>query len=146
VFSEQGAVCVLPVFSDDSVLLIKQYRFGVDEALLELCAGTLEIGEDPSICAVRELEEETGYTSKNIKPFSLPAFFPSPGVLSEKMYVFVARDLIEVGHRQEDSEFIQNLKFTRDEIRTLLSGGKIVDAKTALVLSLWLQFSPQEEK
>src|ERR1044071_8883951 len=61
IVEHHGAVAIVPMLDDETVLLIRQYRQAVDEMLLEIPAGTLEDGEDPEVCAARELEEETGY-------------------------------------------------------------------------------------
>eukprot|EP01100_Stratorugosa_tubuloviscum_P010068 TRINITY_DN4275_c0_g3_i1.p1 TRINITY_DN4275_c0_g3~~TRINITY_DN4275_c0_g3_i1.p1 ORF type:complete len:180 (-),score=94.67 TRINITY_DN4275_c0_g3_i1:74-613(-) len=133
-----GAVCILPILADGSILLIRQFRFAVNTFLYELPAGTLENQEQPAACAARELEEETGYSATSIEPLTPPYFFPSPGVLSERMYAFVATGLTAVGQKLEATEDIKVLPHTVDQIRQLLATGAILDAKTYVILSAFL--------
>src|SRR4051812_1150779 len=76
-----GAVVILPFLDADTILLIRNRRFSINEVLTELPAGTLERGEDPINCAGRELIEETGYVANRMKPIG--TLYPSPGILSE---------------------------------------------------------------
>jgi ADP-ribose pyrophosphatase len=134
-------VIILAVADDGRIVMIKNRRHTVFETLLELPAGTLErdargVAEDPAGCAARELTEETGYTAKRITPFGW--FYTSPGILTEKMFAFLARD-ITVGPQQlEDNEQIQVVLLTRDEVLREISENRIVDAKTIATLLKYL--------
>ena len=86
-----GAVTILPLFDDGRVCLIYNQRVAAGKTLIELPAGTLEPGEDPATTALRELAEETGYRAKRVE--KLCEFFMSPGILTERMHVYVARGL-----------------------------------------------------
>src|SRR5437764_3983068 len=86
-----GAVVILPLPDDGHVCLLRNYRFSVAETLLELPAGTLEPPETPEAAAARELAEETGYQARSWR--KLAEFYASPGVMTERMYLFAARDL-----------------------------------------------------
>lgn len=130
-----GAVVVLPVLEDGRIVMINNHRFAVGRTLLELPAGTLEADEDPAACAGRELEEETGYRCRRIEP--LCDFYTSPGILSERMYAFVASDLEHVGQRLEAGEEIEVAIEPADKIRQLLIGGKLKDGKTIAVLGTY---------
>src|SRR4051812_47462125 len=83
-----GAVVILPGLDADRIVLLRDYRFVVGETLWEVPAGTMTQGEDPEACARRELTEETGYTAA--KWTSLGFLYASPGVLDEKLHLFVA--------------------------------------------------------
>src|SRR5687767_543767 len=86
-----GAVAILPLLTDDHVCLVRNVRPNVGETLWEIPAGTLEPSEPVEMAAARELREETGYLAAQLE--KLGEFFPSPGVLSERMHLFVARGL-----------------------------------------------------
>lgn len=123
-----GAVTVLPVVDQDHICLIRSWRVAVEETLLEIPAGTLEIGEDPAECAHRELIEETGYRAGKIE--FVQEFYLSPGILDEKMRLFIAKDLTPGATALEPGERIENWIVTWDEALDLVRNGKIRDAKT----------------
>lgn len=131
-----GAVIILPVLDDGRIVLIRNYRHTVLEELWELPAGTLELGEEPVACAARELTEETGYTAAQLVP--LGWFYTSPGILTEKMYAFLATALT-VGQQQlEAHELIRVQPLSVPEIRRLIRENLIVDAKTIATLLKYL--------
>jgi ADP-ribose pyrophosphatase len=130
-----GAVTILPIRADGTIVMIRNERFSIDETLIELPAGTLEQGEDPVVCAHRELEEEAGVRAGRMSP--LVEFFTSPGICNEKMYAFVATDLTEVGQKLEPGENISVVEYKPNEVKTLLAGGKLRDGKTIAVLGAW---------
>lgn len=123
-----GAVTVLPIVDKDHICLIRSWRVAVEETLLEIPAGTLEIGEDPAECAHRELIEETGFRAGKIE--FVQEFFLSPGILDEKMRLFMAKDLTAGETALEPGEKIENWIVTWDEAMELIRTGKIRDAKT----------------
>jgi ADP-ribose pyrophosphatase len=129
-----GAVTVLPLVSPDQVLLIRNHRFAVQETLLELPAGTLEPGEDPEKTARRELEEETGYRAGSLT--FLHSFWMSPGILRERMHLFVAGGLTPGAACLEPGEQIEPLVVPWAEALEMVRTGQIQDAKT-LVGLLW---------
>ena len=88
-----GAVLIVPILSDGRMVLVRNWRVAVGQALLEFPAGTLEQGESPLETARRELEEETGYGAGSME--SVGSFFTSPGFADEVMHVFLAGDLEE---------------------------------------------------
>jgi ADP-ribose pyrophosphatase len=132
-----GAVAILPLVDPGHVCLLRNRRPIVGETLLEVPAGTLEPDEAPEAAAVRELAEETGYRAGRWR--RLTAFFPSPGVLSERTHLFLAEDLTPGEMRPERDEdlkpevvpWAQALAWARD--------GTIQDAKTLVALFLWEQ-------
>jgi ADP-ribose pyrophosphatase len=127
-----GAVVVLPLLDADTVVLIKQRRYAIDRELLELPAGTLEKGEPPMNCAGRELLEETGYLAGRIQ--ALGNFFSSPGILTEKMYAYVAYDLERKQQKLDDGEEIELLKVGFTEAVAMIRTGEIADAKSIATL------------
>src|SRR5688500_6460877 len=86
-----GAVAVIPMVDERHVCLIENYRLSVDQTLLEIVAGTLDPGETPLAAARRELREETGYEARSLEQIAW--FYLSPGIVDEKMHVFVAQGL-----------------------------------------------------
>jgi ADP-ribose pyrophosphatase len=131
-----GAVIILPILADGRIVLIENVRHTVGESLLELPAGTLEKGEPPEVCAARELEEETGYRAGRID--SLGWFYTSPGILTEKMYAFVALDLTPGPQALEENEMISVKPTSVKEVLELIQSNAIVDGKTIAVILKYL--------
>lgn len=127
-----GSVIILPVMDDGQVVMIKNYRFSVDERLWELPAGTLDGGEDPLECARREIIEETGYEAGKLE--AIHSFYPAPGMTNERMHAFIARDLKHVGQDLEDTEDIEVVVLKHDEVMGLIHTGEIIDGKTIAML------------
>lgn len=130
-----GSVAILPILNDGSVCLIRNRRVTADEVLIEVPAGTREPSEPPIETARRELIEETGYRAERFD--ELVTFFPSPGVLTERMWTFVARDLTPGDPAREANEEIENLVVPFDEALAMIDRGEIRDAKTIVALLLW---------
>ncbi len=130
-----GAVAIIPMVDDDHVCLIRNYRVSVADTLLELPAGTLEPPEPPEQAAYRELEEETGFRAQRV--CELHSFLLSPGILDERMYLYVAQDLDEVGAAREPGEEIENLIVPWNEAIKLVESRQIQDAKTIVGLLLY---------
>jgi ADP-ribose pyrophosphatase len=124
----KGSCVILPVFADGTIALVRQYRHAAGKELLELAAGTLEVGEDPQTGAIRELEEEIGVTAGKIE--KLTEFFISPGFVTEKMHIFLATDLTEVGQKLEADEILTVERYTFPEALEMIRTGEIEDAKT----------------
>jgi ADP-ribose pyrophosphatase len=129
-----GAVTILPMVDADHVCLIRNERIAVGKTLVELPAGTLEPDEDPAVTAHRELIEETGYRADHIE--KLCEFFMSPGILNERMYLYVATGLRAGPTALEPGETIEPLVVSWGEAMQMAQSGAIEDAKT-LVGLLW---------
>jgi ADP-ribose pyrophosphatase len=127
-----GAVTILPLVTQRQVCLIRNLRMTVAQTLIELPAGTLEEGERPEETAARELQEETGFRAGRLTP--LHAFFLSPGILDERMHLFLAEQLVMEGARREPGEQIENLIVDWDEALRMVRSGEIQDAKTIVGL------------
>ena len=134
-----GSVVILPLLDPlldgGRVVLIRNYRVAVGETLIELPAGTLEAGEDPRVAAERELAEETGYRCRELR--SLHAFYMSPGILRERMHLFLATGLVEGNAAREPGERIENLIVSWAEALRLAVSGQIQDAKTLTAILLY---------
>src|SRR5215212_7911963 len=127
-----GSVAILPLLDDGSVCLIRSRRLTVGELLIEVPAGTREQNESPLETARRELAEETGFQATSFE--ELLAYFPSPGVLSERMWIFAAKGLTPGPPAREANEEIENLIVSWDEALAMLDSREIQDGKTILAL------------
>ena len=130
-----GSVAILPVFDDGRICLIKNHRVTVSETLFEIPAGTMEPPEPPDQCARRELIEETGYRADVMELTT--TFFPAPGILDEKMYLYLATGLHAGTPAREAGEEIENMIVSLDEALSMIQSGAIHDAKTMLSLLLF---------
>jgi ADP-ribose pyrophosphatase len=128
-----GAAAVVPFLDDDRVLMIRQFRYATGGEILEIPAGKLDPGEAPEVCAVRELEEETGYRAGRIE--KLGAIWTSPGFTDEIIHLFAAYDLEPTEQRLEPDEIIQLAPMSLEQAIGGLSSG-VVDGKTATALLL----------
>ncbi|MBW8885663.1 MAG: NUDIX hydrolase [Planctomycetia bacterium] len=130
-----GACVIVPLLDDGRVCLIRNWRVAVNQTLIELPAGTLEPPEPPHVTAERELIEETGYRAKKIE--LLHAFFLSPGILDEKMHLYIATGLTEGETAREEGEEIENWLVPWDEAIAMIFRREIQDAKTIVGL-MWV--------
>ncbi|GAA0599452.1 NUDIX hydrolase [Virgibacillus siamensis] len=125
-----GAVAVIPITKDKKIVFVEQYRKPLEKSLVEIPAGKLEPGERPEITAVRELEEETGYTTSDLK--LITSFYTSPGFADEIMYIYMTEDLkpLKDAVAGDDDEFVELLELTLDEAKQYAREQRIHDAKT----------------
>ncbi len=130
-----GAVVILPVLDAEHVVLIRNFRFSAGQALWEVPAGTVEPNEALEACAKRELAEETGYSAID---WTYRGFlYASPGVLDEKLHLFVAECLTAGASRPEADEQIEPFTVPLTEAIRMCLNGEIQDAKTITMLLLW---------
>jgi ADP-ribose diphosphatase len=130
----KGSAVVIPVFDDGTVALVRQYRHAAGKSLLEICAGTLNLGEDPKEGAIRELEEEIGVRAAKVE--KLTEFYVSPGFLTEKMHVYLATELTETQQNLEDDELLTIERHSFPELLDMIGRSEIEDAKTMVGLML----------
>lgn len=128
VVEHRGAVVIAAVDGQENVLLVKQYRRPADQELLELPAGTLDPGEDPRTCAIRELEEETGF--KAAKMESLGGFYSSPGFCTEYLHLFLATELEPGPQAADDDEDIKVIRTPLARTPDLIARAEIRDSKS----------------
>ncbi len=128
-----GSVTIIPLLDRERVCLIRNFRVAVGRRLLELPAGTREPDEPVEETARRELLEETGYRADRWE--RLPGFFVSPGILDERMELFLATGLTPGNPAREPGEEIENEILSWDEIERRIDSGEIEDAKT--LVGLW---------
>lgn len=132
-----GGAVALAVLPDRQIVLVEQHRYPIDATILELPAGKLHLGEDPIVCARRELEEETGYRAKTWN--KLASIYTTPGFCSEILHLFLATDIESARVAQKLEEGEQGMKVHRfgiDEAITMIERGKISDGKTIVGILL----------
>ena len=138
VVTHHGSVVLLPVFPDGSILMVRQYRHAAGRFLWELSAGHIEPGERPLATAHRELAEETGYTARHMEP--LVDFFPSPGLLSERMWIFLATGLTAGTARPEEDERLSLRRFPMRELEGMMRRGALPDGKSLAAILFYARF------
>ena len=131
-----GAACIIPVLSDGRLALIKQYRYPVKSIMIELPAGKLEPGEDPEECAVRELEEEIGYSAGKLTFVS--KIHPAIGFANEEMWIFLAENLIKSQKNTDRDEFVELIPTSIKDSVKMVWNGTITDVKTIIGI-LWAE-------
>ncbi len=140
------SVGIIPV-CPDGIVLVRQFRYpavreGIDGYLWEIPAGMVDNGEEPVKTAIRELKEEVGISSKELKP--LISFFLSPGALDEMFHLFyvnlkLCNEVKKIGGVEEEEEDLIIKRFKRDKIIEMIDKGEIIDSKT--IASLMYYFS-----
>ena len=124
-----GAVCVVPVTDDGEIILERQYRYAVDEILVEIPAGKLDYpGENWEEAARRELREETGAEAREM--IDLGDFYGSPAIMGERIRMFLARGLTFTDQHLDDDEFLEPFRLPFDEAVRQIMNGEIPDGKT----------------
>ncbi|HQQ65842.1 MAG: NUDIX hydrolase [Thermotogaceae bacterium] len=131
IIEHNGAVAVLPFDTERRVHLVSQYRKPIERVLLEVPAGKLEIGEDPLVCAKRELQEETGLYDGEVIP--LGYIYTTPGFCDEKIYLFVAFNLKRGEDHPDPDEFLNVERLPWDVFITRCTEGQLTDAKTLAI-------------
>ncbi|MDO3661605.1 ADP-ribose pyrophosphatase [Bacillus sp. C28GYM-DRY-1] len=142
-----GAVAVLAVTDEGKIIMVKQFRKPLERAIVEIPAGKLEKGEEPEYTALRELEEETGYTAKKLT--KITAFYTSPGFADEIVHVFLAEELSVLEEKREldEDEFVEVMEVTLEDALKLVESREVYDAKTAYAIQyLQLKEALQAQK
>ena len=125
-----GAVAVVPLTSNNEIILIKQYRYPVEEVLIEIPAGKLDKDEIPSDCAKRELQEEVGAVGGNL--IHLTSFHTTPGFSNELLHLYLAINFEKKENNPDEDEFLQILNVPIKECIDWVFEGKIKDAKSII--------------
>ena len=131
-----GAVAILPVLKNGDIVLVRQYRYPVSSATLEIPAGKLHSQKDPLIARARaELREETGYAASRLK--KILSFWPSTAFSNELLHVYLATGLRPGAQAPDEDEFInvETLPF-KSAVR-MIRTGEIKDAKTIIALQAY---------
>ncbi len=138
VVEHNGGVFIACQPEPDKVILIKQYRYSIDEELIELPAGRIEKGEEPLPCAQRELIEETGYKAEKWQELS--RMFTAPGFCDELLYLYLATDITFVGKNLDHDEETEVLILPVKQAWQMVLDGKVRDAKTIAGLGMLREF------
>lgn len=135
VVEHRGAVAAIPV-KGDKIILIRQYRYPVDEVIYEIPAGTREKNETPDETMARELEEEIGYRAGRLT--HLFTFYSTPGFTTEKISIYLAEELEPVERRPEHDENIEVVEVEKEKIPEMIKNGEIRDGKTIAALCYYM--------
>jgi ADP-ribose pyrophosphatase len=130
----RGAVALVPMVDEQHVCLVENHRYSVGKTLLEVPAGTIDEGETPDQTATRELQEETGYRAATIR--RLRDWYVSPGVMTERMYLFLCENLEPGPPHLELDERLKTVIVPWEEALAMVDDGRIEDAKTMLALTI----------
>ena len=130
-----GASAVLPILPGGDIVLVKQYRYPVGQVTLEVPAGKLDKNEEPINCAIRELEEETGFVADKIK--KLTTIATTVGFSDEVIHLYVAEDLSAGKFNPDDDEFINVVKMPFAEALKKIESGEIFDVKTIISILMY---------
>ncbi|NBJ70232.1 MULTISPECIES: NUDIX hydrolase [Clostridia] len=130
IIKHPGAVAVIPITKENKIVLVEQYRKPLEKSILEIPAGKLEPGEEPETTAIRELEEETGYTTDELS--FVTSFYSSPGFADELMHIYITNQLqpLEEKVAGDEDEFIEIVELTLEEAKQYVEEERIHDAKT----------------
>ncbi|MCZ8532256.1 NUDIX hydrolase [Psychrobacillus psychrodurans] len=133
-----GAVAVIAVTKDMKIILVEQYRKALERSIIEIPAGKIEIDEVPEITALRELEEETGYTTDKLQ--YIQSFATSPGFADEIIHLYFAENIekLEQPVGLDEDEFVELLHVSLSEMEEMVKKQQIYDAKTAFAY-IWLK-------
>ena len=131
-----GAVAILAVLDDGRILLERQYRYPIAQAVIEIPAGKLNAGEDPLLCAQRELQEETGYTAKHWS--KIRRIHPVISYSTEFIDIYLAEGLSPGPARLDEEEFLDVFASPLEELLNWVETGKITDVKT-IISTYWLE-------
>ncbi|SLM47541.1 ADP-ribose pyrophosphatase [Nitrospira japonica] len=123
-----GASAMVPIKEDGTVILVRQFRHAAGGFIYEIPAGKLHAGEDPKLCAARELEEEIGYRAEHYTLLS--SILTAPGFTDEVIHIYKATGLIKTQQRLDQDEVLEVVELPLPEVMTMIHDGRIRDAKT----------------
>ena len=126
------SVGIVALDKDDNVILVRQYRHAVGKTLLEIPAGGMEAGEDPRESALRELEEESGYTAGCLD--QIGGAYAAPGYSTEFLHIFLATDLKLGPSRNDEDEYIELAPVPLQNVMQLIHSGELCDGKSIIGL------------
>jgi ADP-ribose pyrophosphatase len=129
-----GAVVILPLLASGEIVFVRQYRYAINEFILELPAGSLDKKdpESPIDCAQREISEEIGYRAN--KWSDLGTLYPTPGFCDELQYLFLAEDLSPYSLPGDQDEVIEVEQYSYSQVEKMIISGELRDAKSIATL------------
>ncbi|WP_127009463.1 NUDIX hydrolase [Veillonella sp. CHU110] len=133
-----GASAVVAIDEDNRIIMEKQFRYALNDYLLEIPAGKLDVGEDPLVCAKRELEEETGIIASEW--ISLGTIATSPGFCNEVIHLYVAKGLSKGEIHWDEDEYVEVERYAFDELLQCIKEETIKDSKTLSALLLAMPY------
>ena len=128
IIEHNGAVALVPVTADGKVVMVRQYRKACEKALLEIPAGKIDKGEEPIVCAARELREETGYMAENIEHMS--EFYVACGYSGEKISIYLCTGLTAGSTDFDEDEALDIVEIPLEELYTMCMNDELEDSKT----------------
>ena len=137
VVEHSGSVAILPVIDKNKFLLVKQFRQPIKDIMLEIPAGRIEKGENIEECAKRELAEETGYKTGDLK--KLADVYLAPGYSSEMIHIFLAENLKKTTAKPDEDEILENAILEAKDAFNKVIRGQINDSKTIIAILLYFQ-------
>lgn len=141
VVEHPGAVVIIPIHPD-GIVLIRQYRYPIDQIIYELPAGCLDTGENPSHAANRELREETTFSAHKL--LDVGSYYMAPGYTNELLTFFIATDLEVNPLTAEDTEEIDVVIVSLQEALSMIQNRTIIDAKTVMGVFLYQKWAHEK--
>jgi len=130
IIEHAGAVAIVALDKEGQIIMVRQYRKPVEQVLLEIPAGTMEEGEDPLLCAQRELREETGYTAGSWQ--KILSYYSAPGFTDELLHLYLATDLSDGETQPDEDEFVETAILPLEQAYQLIFDGQIIDGKSII--------------
>ncbi|SDH37174.1 NUDIX hydrolase [Alteribacillus bidgolensis] len=132
IINHPGAVALIALTEEGKLLMVKQFRKALEKEIVEIPAGKLEAGENPEDTAIRELEEETGYKTSQLK--KVISFYTSPGFADEIVHIFEANNLTKGRSSTDEDEFVEVMEVSLEEAEKMIETEEIHDAKTVFAV------------
>ncbi|MDD3818719.1 MAG: NUDIX hydrolase [Actinomycetota bacterium] len=142
--SHPGAVAIVPLNKNGNIFFVRQFRYPINDILIEIPAGKIDKNEDPLDSARRELEEEIGASGGELK--HLISFYSSPGFCDEIMHIYLAVDFVKKENNLEEDEFLEVIELKIEDALSYIKSGKIKDAKTIIGILLTCDYITGENR
>ncbi len=139
-----GAAAMIPVDAEGKIIFVRQYRHSAKAMTLEIPAGTIEKGENPYDCAMREIQEETSYKCNDMK--LLFTMYSAIGFCTEKLYIYLCENLEKGEFNMDEDEFITIERYTPEESVEMIYNGQIYDSKTIAAIFAYRDYISKKQK